>query len=383
MIEIQPARAREALWHTHNFGRMSRWRGKKGALAMFSRHPVVQSDPINVVGRNHDLTIHSRVDGYRPSHLDLLLYRDRVLFEYYCKMASILPMETYPVFGYFRKKRTSFNKPRLGKYRKEVEEILEAMALAPVSSREFEGEKTDHWWGKAKVHRMILEALFMEGRIVIHHREKGVKFYTLPEKTVPKRLLEVEPPGKEGYLKAKAAMIAQSSRIVSPTGGAYAGPGESSSAPGPKRALSALVRDGTMMQVSIGGWRGNCYIPAEDEDLWGDPPQPSDEVRFLAPLDPLLWNRRLFSHIYGNGYKWEVYRKPKERIYGYYCLPILWRGQYVGLIEPVLNKKNHILEIRSMHLFKCVDHGQLREPLDMAISSLAEYTGAGKVVREE
>ncbi len=327
--------------------------------------------------------IHSRVDGYNPLHLDSLLYKDRALFEYYCKMASIIPMETYPVFGHFRKKQALANKSRLCKYRKEVDEILEAMARTPISSRDFEGEKIDHWWGGTKVHRIVLEDLFTEGRIVIHHRKNGVKYYTSPEKTVPRRLLEVEPPGQESYLKAKAALIARSSRLVSPNGGAYAGFGESPSAPGAKRALSALVEDGTMTQVSIEGWKGSCYIPTDDEDIWCDPPEPSNEMRFLAPLDPLLWNRRLFSHIYGNGYTWEVYKRPSERVYGYYCLPILWKGQYAGLIEPFLRKKDCVLEVRSMHLFKEFDNRQFRESLDGAMDVLAKYTGAETVVWDE
>ena len=383
MMKVGAVQARNALWHVHNFGRSKRWRGKAGVLAMFSRHPVVQSDPIDIAGRSHDLMIHSRVDGYNPLHLDSLLYEDRALFEYYCKMASIIPMETYPVFGHFRKKQALANKPRLCKYRKEAEEILEAMARAPVCSRDFEGEKTDHWWGRAKIHRIVLEDLFTEGRIVIHHRKSGVKYYTSPEKTVPKRLLEVEPPGQEGYLKAKAALIARSSRLVSPNGGAYAGFGESPSAPGAKRALSALVEDGTIMEVSIEGWRGSCYIPKDDEDVWRDPPEPSNEMRFLAPLDPLIWNRRLFSHIYGNGYTWEVYKRPSERVYGYYCLPMLWKGQYAGLIEPFLRKKDCVLEVRSMNLFKDFDSRQLRGPLNEAMAVLAKYTGTETVAWDE
>ena len=42
----------------------------------------MQIDPLIVIARNHDLTLHSRVIDYQPAQLDQLLYRDRLFFDY-------------------------------------------------------------------------------------------------------------------------------------------------------------------------------------------------------------------------------------------------------------------------------------------------------------
>ena len=46
-------------------------------------------------------------------------------------------------------------------------------------------------------------------------------------------------------------------------------------------------------------------------------------VRFLAPLDNLLWDRRLVEAIFGFEYRWEVYVPAEKRKYGYYVLPVM------------------------------------------------------------
>ena len=56
----------------------------------------LQFDPLEVAGRNHDLVLLARVAGYRRSWTDELLYRDRVLYETYNKMFSIVPTAELP-----------------------------------------------------------------------------------------------------------------------------------------------------------------------------------------------------------------------------------------------------------------------------------------------
>src|SRR5918992_6330573 len=60
-------------------------------MRVVDRLGSVQFDPLEVAGRNHDLVLLARIAGYRRSWTDDLLYRDRVLYETYNKMLSILP----------------------------------------------------------------------------------------------------------------------------------------------------------------------------------------------------------------------------------------------------------------------------------------------------
>ncbi len=67
---------RQGLWP----GR--RWQGLAGTEQALRITEAVQIDPLIVIARNHDLTLHSRVIDYEPGHLDWLLYTDRLFFDY-------------------------------------------------------------------------------------------------------------------------------------------------------------------------------------------------------------------------------------------------------------------------------------------------------------
>jgi hypothetical protein len=57
---------------------------------------------------------------------------------------------------------------------------------------------------------------------------------------------------------------------------------------------------------------------------------PDDEVRLLAPFDPLVWDRRRFEAFWRWPYRFEAYTPARRRVLGYYALPLLWREQVVG-----------------------------------------------------
>ncbi|RME27505.1 MAG: hypothetical protein D6798_04380, partial [Deltaproteobacteria bacterium] len=58
-----------------------------------------------------------------------------------------------------------------------------------------------------------------------------------------------------------------------------------------------------------------------------------DRLRILGPLDPLLWDRRLVSEVFGFEYVWEVYKPASKRRWGWYVVPLLHRGRLVGRME--------------------------------------------------
>jgi uncharacterized protein len=55
-----------------------------------------------------------------------------------------------------------------------------------------------------------------------------------------------------------------------------------------------------------------------------------DDLRLLAPFDPLVWDRERFERFWGWAYRFEAYTPAPERVRGYYALPMLWRGQVIG-----------------------------------------------------
>jgi uncharacterized protein YcaQ len=55
-----------------------------------------------------------------------------------------------------------------------------------------------------------------------------------------------------------------------------------------------------------------------------------DEVRLLAPFDPVVWDRRRFEAFWGWAYRFEAYTPAAQRVRGYYALPLLWRDAVIG-----------------------------------------------------
>ncbi len=370
---------RRVLSESHGFSPLEE--GHQGVLNCFEKHPCVQVDSIDVAGRNQDLTLFSRVKDYRQEYLQNLLYEKRALFEYFCKMMSIISVEKYPIFGFRMSKRKREYRPFFEKHKAEIEFILDAVKRGPICSRDLKHMGTTEWgWGqRARVGNTLLTRLWVAGLLMVHHRSGNTRYYGLPEVIIPEEYLEEDIP-EEKAVKELAAMIVKSSRIVSPSKAPEQWH-EVGKVKDVRETLGALVSEGRLFTVNVEDWRGELYCPTEDEPLWEEVTDQQDSfVRFLAPLDPLLWNRALFQHIYGHEYVWEVYKKKEDRIYGYYCLPILFDGDYVGLIEPRFHSKKGVLEIRSLHLFSNLDNRRtFHEMFNEEITRFVNYLGAERV----
>ena len=77
---------------------------KDGAYQFVRQAGCIQFDPVDVCGRNAELTLQSRVKGFRRKMLNDLLYRDRLLVDYSDKELSIWPREDWPYFSGYRER---------------------------------------------------------------------------------------------------------------------------------------------------------------------------------------------------------------------------------------------------------------------------------------
>lgn len=99
MLTLSPSDARYVLSKIHEFESLEL--GLEDTKRIVHKHQCIQSDPIDVAGRNADLTLQSRVSNYKEGYLYDILYNSRHAFEYYCKAFSIQPMETLKSFLIF------------------------------------------------------------------------------------------------------------------------------------------------------------------------------------------------------------------------------------------------------------------------------------------
>ena len=69
-------------------------------------------------------------------------------------------------------------------------------------------------------------------------------------------------------------------------------------------------------------------------------------LEFLAPLDPLFWDKALIEALWDFRYSWEIYTPVVKRKYGYYTLPVLWGERFIGRIEAVADRNNGVLLVK-------------------------------------
>ena len=105
----------------------------------------------------------------------------------------------------------------------------------------------------------------------------------------------------------------------------------------PRHALTELIASGELRHEIVDGV---SYIWPESHRSPTDVPR---VVRFLAPFDPLVWDRRRFEHLWGWQYRFEAYTPPAKRVRGYYAMPLLWGDAMVGWANArVVDAKLHV-----------------------------------------
>ena len=326
--------------------------GKSGAYAYVRQAGCIQFDPVDSVGRNAELTLQSRVKGFRKKDLYSLLYRDRLLVDYFDKELAIIPTEDWP---YFRKYRDLC---RRNGQRFEGLAELEEQAVAYIRKHGYVSSATlplsgniswhssIHWsgdWdgGPTKASRSVLEQLYTAGELIIHHKDGARTYYDLAEKHIARELLEAEDPLPDVYDYSKWRVkrrIGAVGMLWNRGSTAFLGIREMSPADR-NRIFEELYADGETVQVHVEGIRTVFYVLREDVPLLEKAMNSTDtshRCEFLAPLDPLLWDRALIEKIFDYQYTWEIYTPREKRKYGYYVLPVLYGERLVGRIEPVI-----------------------------------------------
>ncbi len=138
-------------------------------------------------------------------------------------------------------------------------------------------------------------------------------------------------------------------------------------------------------------WRSRAlrtlrYVIAEEEailEATADPAGlPPPAVSFLAPLDPLAWDRRQLRELWGFDYLWEVYVPEKRRRWGYYVLPMLFGDRFVGRIEPRIDRKAKSLAILGIWFepgFEPMEEPGFVSALRDAVDAYRTFVGAATV----
>ncbi len=287
-----------------------------------TRMGYVQADPIRAPARAQDLILRHRVKDYRIDDLE----------RRYPKLD--IQEDALHNYGFFPQKNLELLYPRRvsGRLQRFLDEhkTLKKSVLhylgehGEVHPRTLEqtlaaGRRTNGWGGSSSATTMVLEALHRRGELRVTRRADGIRVY-----------------GAAAPLARALPDTARADGILNLILNLYA--------PMPKRSLlQTMSMMGTnkpdvdyvarvKTKLASGEWveetvDGMAY-------LWPrtlkTPREESEHVRFLAPFDPLVWDRRRFEHLWGWAYRFEAYTPLAKRVRGYYALPLLWRDDVIG-----------------------------------------------------
>jgi uncharacterized protein YcaQ len=358
-------------------------------LTVIEHLGLLQFDPLEVPGaRNHDLVLHARIRGYRRGWCERWLYgSDRRLIEVYNKSLNILPIEELPHYALAWERAGRHYEGTILREQFAVADAIVAQIRrdGPLSTAAFRDHNhaIDWWWAPTPAARAVMEALFVSGRLGIARRDGNRRYYDLIERLVPPELLrrrESEDDALRHRLlsryRAVGLLAGQASADIIYSTGSVADR---------RRWLAELVESGTLVPVAVEGLRQVRYILGDERvllDATERRPRRRPAVTFLAPLDPLVWDRRLLRDLYGFDYTWEVYVPAAKRRHGYYVLPLLFGDRIVGRIEPRLDRRTGTLAVLGIWFEPSFE--PMAEPLFIpalatALSAYCAFVGAASV----
>lgn len=363
MITISRQQARQFILAKQGLLGEYRFIGKEGAYDYICQAGCIQYDPVDVCGKNAELTLQSRVKGFSKSMLWELLYEDRKLVDYPDKELSIWPVKDWPYFSSYRERSLELGAAFEGLEDLKVKAVDYIKKNGPVCSDSLpiDGEifwhSSMHWSGnwdkKSQAARSVLEQLYTDGELVIHHKNGSRKYYDLAKNHIPQSILNKKNPCKN----EDEFMTWRVLRRIGAVGllwdkNSTAFLGLYINADTRKRILAKLEKKKKIQSVMVEGFKVPFYYRTEDDALMkaiiAGEADIKERMSFIAPLDPLMWDKAFVLALFDFKYSWEIYTPQVKRKYGYYTLPILFGERFAGRIEAIPDRKTGVLHVKGL-----------------------------------
>ncbi|MDF2804541.1 MAG: hypothetical protein K0S61_4446 [Anaerocolumna sp.] len=406
---ISKEEARQFLVSYHNLNDSQNYDGLEGVLKYLTKVRSIQYDPLNVVGRNADLVLQSRVKNYKPEILQTLLYKERRFIDGFDKEMCIYLAEDFPRFELIRElsgystKNTLANRNQLDALNI-LDEVRNYIIInGAISSKDISigkaindqsnednvtnGNTTNdkitnskvtneiNRWGHRKLSSAALDYLYTTGELCVVNKSGTQKVYDFTEKVLPqlnrKNLFNNHDEFMSWYIKRRIGSVGF---LWDKNGGAWQGHFLSDKKKR-EETLKILCEKGELIQLFVEDIKTPFYVLKGEEALFLKSNQ-DKKVKFLAPLDNMIWDREMTKQLFDFEYSWEVYTPVTKRKYGYYVLPVLYDNKLIARFEPEKIMKNTPFQIK--HWWwepKVIKTKELLSSIDIAIQDFSRYLG--------
>lgn len=322
-------------------------RGLSGARKAINHIGYVQVDTISVVERAHHHVFYARVPHFKPDMTNQMLLNGDI-FEYWTHAAALLPIADFrfslPYKHAIKNGRTHWYKNPDKKLMGEL--LARVRSDGPIRSRDIEANtaKGDGWWDW-KPAKKALEQLYMEGDLMVCDREGFQKTYDLTERVLPSHV-NVQMPSMEEFAEHLVDQQLRCHGLASLKGLTYQRRNTEL-----RKAVKALIDDRlaqrTLEQVRLS--RGEVFL-LEAGALERPLPRLNNRLSILSPFDNSVIQRDRLKTLFQYDYQLECYVPAAKRQYGYFCLPLLYRDEFIGRMDCKAHRKASHLEVKALHL---------------------------------
>jgi len=353
---------------------------------------LLQLDSVNVFLRSHYMPLFSRLGAYPRQALDQLAWhedrqgkarraRRRDLFEYWGHEASLLPVELQPLLRWRMARadslawkgvrRIAAEQPGLLEFvLNEVRERgpLRASDLAAEGRRRKPGEMWS--WSEEKT---ALEYLFFSGQVCAARRVNFERLYDLPERVLPREVLEAPTPSQEEAQRQLLLIAAKRlGAATEPDLGDYFRLPRTES----KARVAELAENGDLTPVRVEGWSQPGYLSTERP---AGLRRAASARALLTPFDSLVWARERTERLFGFRYRIEIYVPAPKRVYGYYVLPFLLGDRLVARVDLKSDRQAGVLRVQSAFAEPGADRAHVAAELADELRLLSEWLELGGV----
>ena len=336
------------------------------------RMGFVQADPIRAPARAQDLILRHRVKAYRAGDLETKYAKLKNIEEDYFVNYGFLPRRLQPLMhpreyeGLLRIERDA---PHL------LERVLAFVREhGPTHPKALEREfgklnVGNYWGGTSQATTRVLEGLHYRGQLRVARREGGIKVYAVAE-----HLSELQPLTRAEQARGLANLILNVYaplpvrsllQLVSLSG--YGAPHLVTET---RNTVKHMVKH----ELETLEVNGLTFVWPATEKVQTDV---SDQVRLLAPFDPVAWDRLRFEALHGWEYRFEAYTPPAKRKLGYYALPLLWRDAIIGWANAKVVKD--VLEVELGFVGKRPRERAFTQALQTELEAMRAFLNASDV----
>ncbi len=313
---------------------------------IFNEVHFIQADPIRSPARAQDLILRHRVNDYHAGDLERLytsLDIEEDFFVNYGYVSRKLHELMHPRSKSHATTDAAYKVLPTSQRRKAkliVEFVNERGTVHPreVNDHFSDGKVVNYWGGSSSATTHLMDQMHYHGMLRVVRRDKGIRIYKarvndnasgrLSKKEIQNKIDQLVDILVRIYAPLAANSLSYYVRRLR-----YAVPQWKNELPNAlKRAKNRLSH----AKVDNIDWYWPSAINPIDFES-------DNQVRLLAPFDPVVHDRSRFEIFWGWVYRFEAYTPANKRKLGYYALPLLWKDDVIGWAN--LSIRNGALDV--------------------------------------